>query len=328
MKRFLLFLLIAVMLAPSLMARGNADAGTYQLRTSTNLVPTGTVGMALTRFVELVNQRSGGRIRAVANYGNELGSQAEQVQMTRAGALEMVVASPGSGLGTWIPQLACFELPFIYTDIHHNRRVLKGMEEEVSRLVQPLGFIARSGQSQGARHILTMTPVHSLADMRGLRMRGPNATYVAMFEALGAAGTTTDWNEVYTALQSRVIDGMEASPSMINSMRFQDIARNMTITNHVIAQVFYFFNADWLNSLPADLRQIVLQAADDAAVYQAEIDDVDQEVALQEMIAAGVNVIQPTDINAWISATAPMVDQFRARGPEWADFINRIMAIR
>jgi TRAP-type C4-dicarboxylate transport system substrate-binding protein len=91
--------------------------------------------------------------------------------------------------------------------------------------------------------------------------------------------------------------------------------------------VFYFFNERWINSLPSDLRELVFQAAADAAEYQAVIDDVDQERALQAMRDGGLNVIQPRDIDAWMAATAPMVDQFRARGPEWADFISRIMAI-
>ena len=140
MKRFLFLMLIAALLVPSVMARGTQEAGTYTLRASTNLAPSGTVGQGLARFVELVNQRAGGRIRATANFGNELGSQAEQVQMARGGSLEMVVASPGSGLGTFVPQLACFELPFIYKDNNHNRRVLKAMEDYVVSVYKVINF--------------------------------------------------------------------------------------------------------------------------------------------------------------------------------------------
>ena len=194
MKKILIVFLAAMVVIPSVTARGSRETGTYRLRTSTNLAANGTVGQALTKFVELVNQKAGGRIQATANYGNELGSQAEQVEMCRGGSLEMVVSAPGTGPGTWVPQLGALDLPFVYKDNEHCRRILKGLEAEVSSLVQPYGFVAAAGQSMGARHILTVRPVLRLADLRGMKMRGPNAMYVAMFEALGAEGTTTDWN--------------------------------------------------------------------------------------------------------------------------------------
>ena len=327
MKKVLLVVMVLA-LSVSLFASGSGESdGTYQLRASTNLASNGTVGMALTRFVELVNEKSGGRIEATANYGSELGSQAEQVEMCRMGSLELVVAAPGTGPGTWVPQLMMFEFPFIFKDNEHYRRVLKGMEDEVSALVEPYGFIAMAGQSQGSRDILTIKPVTKLEDMHNLKMRGPNAVYISMFEHLGASGTTMDWNECYTALQTGVIDGLEASPSMINSMKMQDVAPNLAITNHVIACVYYFFNSDWFNSLPEDLQQIVRECAEEATAYQAEIDDADQEASLEAMREEGVNIVEIQDRDKWIEACAPMLDEYRAMGDEWNTFIDQILAI-
>ena len=173
-----------------------AVAAEYQLRTSTNLAATGTVGRGLQKFVDLVNEKTEGRIEAVANFGSELGSQAEQVEMAQLGTLEMVVAAPGTGPGAWVPELLLFEFPYLFKDNAHYRRMLKGMEAEVTARVQPHGFIAMAGQSQGARHMLTVTPVEKLEDLANLKMRGPNAIYISMFNYLGAAGTTMDWNEI------------------------------------------------------------------------------------------------------------------------------------
>lgn len=92
-----------------------------------------------------------------------------------------------------------------------------------------------------------------------------------------------------------MIDGMEASPSSIYSMKFHEVAKNMTKTGHIIACIYYFFNANWLNSLPDDLKKLVLECADEATEYQAKIDDEDQEKALQAMINEGLNVIEITD---------------------------------
>jgi C4-dicarboxylate-binding protein DctP len=149
-----------------------------------------------------------------------------------------------------------------------------------------------------------------------------------MFDYLGAAGTTMDWNEINTALNQRIIDGMEASPSMINSMKFQDIAKNLTITNHIIACVYYFFNDQWLASLPADLRKIVLDCADEAAAYQGQIDDEDQDASLAAMVSQGVVVHNLSDADDWVKACSPMLEEYRGKGENWNSFIDRMLAIQ
>ena len=323
MKRILaLFLACLIVLS-----MGTALAAEYQLRSSSNLAATGTVGRALQKFVDLVNERSGGRIEAVCNFGSELGSQAEQVEMAQLGTLEMVVAAPGTGPGVWVPELLLFEFPYLFKDNLQYRRMLKGMEAEVSKRVQPHAFVAMAGQSMGARHMLTVSPVEKLEDIKNLRMRGPNAIYISMFNHLGAAGTTMDWNEVYTALQNKTVEGMEASPSMIHSMRFEDNAKNLTITNHIIAAVYYFFNEAWLNSLPEDLKQLVTECAAEAAAYQAEIDDLDQGEALEAMKQAGLNVIELKDADKWAEACAPMRDEYRQKGENWSSFLDLMLSI-
>lgn len=312
----------------SLFAQGSQESKVYNLRTSTNLAPGGTVGKGLAYFVELVNEASDGRIKATANYGSELGSQREQVEMAQTGSLEMVVAAPGTGPGVWVPELMMFEFPYLFEDNDHYLRVLKGMEEEVSNLVKPHGFTAVAGQSMGSRHMVTNKPINQLSDLAGLKMRGPNAVYISMFNRLGASGTTTDWNEIYNAISTGVIDGMEASPSMIYSMRFHEVANYMAETNHIMAAVYYFFNTDWLESLPEDLREIVLDAADKATQYQSELDIADQEAALEKMIAEGLTVTQPRDMDAFVEATKPMLDEYRAKGANWASFIDKLLAIQ
>lgn len=323
MKKKIALLLVCVMV----LSACTAFAAEFELRTSTNLGATGTVGRALQYFVDLVNEKSEGRIEAVCNFGSELGSQAEQVEMAQLGTLEMVVAAPGSGPGAWVPELLLFEFPFLFEDNAQYRRMLKAMEDEVTLRVQPYGFIAMAGQSQGARDMLTVKPVEKLADITNLKMRGPNAIYISMFNSLGAAGTTMDWNEIYTALQNKTIEGMEASPSMIHSMGFEDNAKYLTITNHIIACVYYFFNEAWFNALPEDLQALVRECADEAAVYQAEIDDIDQEEALQAMVGEGLTVIELSDIDAWRAACAPMVDEYRAKGENWSSFLDAMLAV-
>lgn len=308
-----------------------ADNTTYELRCSTNLAANSTVGQALAKFAELVNEKSEGRINCTANFGSELGSQSEQVAMAQAGDLEMVCAAPGTGPGAYegCEQLMLFEFPFLFKDNDHYRRVMKDQAvlDYMNEVVAPIGFTAMSGQSQGSRDMLTNVPVNSLADMEDLIMRGPNAVYISMFESLGAAGITMDWNDIYTAMSQNVCNGCEGSPSSLHASALEDNGKYLAITNHIIACTYYFFNTEWLESLPEDLQAVVKEAADEAQAYQEEIDDADQEAALQAMKDNGVTVTEIQDIDAWKEACAPMTEEYLSKGEGWQAFYDLLTAV-
>lgn len=327
-KRIFLLIVVFAFTCVFLFAGGKGEEGVYTLRCSTNLAPTGTVGRGLQYFADEVNKAGGGRIKATANFGSELGNQREQVEMCKTGSLEMVVSAPGTGPGAYVPQLQAVDLPYLFKDEDHFVRVLNGIEGEISKLLAPHNFIAVGGQNMGFRHMLIKKrSVRTPKDLEGLKMRGPNPVFVEMFEALGASGITTDWNDIYTALQTGVIDGMEASPDMIYSMKFHEQAKYMSKTYHNASCVFYFFNKKWYDSLPEDVQKIVMDSARKAAAYQNKIDLEAQEASLQKLINEGVVVNEVDDINDFMELTKPMMDEFKARGPQWRDFIDKITAI-
>ena len=304
------------------------DGKVYELRSSTNQAQTGTIGQALDFFCKTVEEKSGGRIKTTANYGSELGSQSEQVEMCQAGALELVLAAPGTGPGVWVPELQMYEFPFLFDSDDQYRTITRSMEDEVNKRLAPHGFYTYGTMSMGSRDMLTVTPVTKLEDMKGLKMRGPNAVYISMFEALGASGTTMDWNEVYTAIQTKVMDGMEASPSMINSMKFQDNAKNLALTNHCMACIQFYFNDSWFKSLPEDLQQVIKDSVDETEAFQDKLDDDDNEKALEQMKADGVTITELSDLDKWVEACAPMLDEYRAKGDNWNSFIDMIIELK
>lgn len=301
------------------------DGKVYELRTTTNQAQTGTIGKALEFFCKTVEEQSGGRIKTTANFGSELGSQSEQVEMCQAGALELVLAAPGTGPGVWVPELQMYEFPFLFDSNEQYRTITRDMEDEVNNRLAEYGLYTYGTMSMGSRDMLTSSPVTKLEDLKGLKMRGPNAVYISMFESLGASGTTMDWNEVYTALQTKVMDGMEASPSMINSMKFQDNAKNLALTNHCMACIQFYFNADWFDGLPEDIQQIIKDSVDATEAFQDALDDEDNEKALEAMKNEGVAVNEIGDIDQWIEACGPMLEEYRAKGENWNSFIDQII---
>ncbi len=325
-KHLVVLAVTLVLLVPGGAFGAGAPEEEFRMRMSTNLGPEGTVGKALTHLGELIEERSEGRIATVVNHGAEMGTQHEQVEMAMDGSLELGVFSPGTALGPYVEQLALFDLSYVYEDEEHYVRTIRGIEDEVSRLLEPYNLMAVGGQNMGFRHMLIEPrPVYRPQDLEGLVMRGPNPMYVAMFEAFGADGVTTDWTEIYTALQTGVIDGMEASPDMILSMRFHEVANHLSLTNHQPAGVFYFINTDWLDSLPEDLQELVLDTARDAADYQIELDRVAQEEALQTLIDEGVEVNEVADISEFMEKVEGLHEEYVQRGPHWEDFYNKLL---
>ena len=304
------------------------DGKVYELRTTTNQAQTGTIGQALEFFCKTVEEKSGGRIKTTANFGSELGSQSEQVEMCQAGALELVLAAPGTGPGVWVPELQMYEFPFLFDSNEQYREITRAMEDEVNARLNSYGFYTYGTMSMGSRDMLTVAPVTKLEDMKGLKMRGPNGVYISMFDSLGASGTTMDWNEVYTALQTKVMDGMEASPSMINSMKFQDNAKYLALTNHCMACIQFYFNDSWFKSLPEDLQQIIKDSVDETEAFQDALDDSDNEKALEAMKAEGVTVTELSDLDKWVEACAPMLDEYRQKGDNWNTFIDMIIELK
>ena len=328
MKKFLALVLALVMVL-SLCSMSAFAEKPIELRCSTNLAATSTVGQGLAKFAELVNEKSEGRINATANFGSELGSQAEQVSMAMSGDLEMVVAAPGTGPGAYegCEPLLLFEFPFLFKDNDQYRRVMKAVLPEVNAMVGDLGFTAMGGQSQGARDILTTKQVSTIDDMKDLVMRGPNAVYISMFESVGAAGITMDWNDIYSAMQNKTCDGCEGSPSSLHASSLEDNGKYLAITNHIIACVYYFFSTEWLNSLPEDLQAVIAECVDEATAYQEEIDDADQGAALDAMKASGVTVTEVSDIDAWKEACAPMTEEYLSRGDNWQAFYEVLTSV-
>ena len=158
-------------------------------------------------------------------------------------------------------------------------------------------------------------------------MRGPNAVYISMFESLGAAGITMDWNDIYTAMSQNVCQGCEGSPSSLHASALEDNGKYLAITNHIIACTYFFFNSEWYNALPEDLQAIVKEAADEAQAYQEQIDDADQTAALDAMKANGVTVTEITDIDEWKAACAPMTEEYLSKGPQWQAFYDVLTAV-
>ena len=317
---FLLFLTVSLPVS---------EAGPIKMRISTHMAGKDATGMACKKLGELINARSKGRIKAQVWTDAELGNQREHVEMLHDGSLECF-PNLATGTARYVPELACFELPYTYKDDDHMVRVLKALRPYVEKLLAPHNFKPIGYCDIGFRHMLNKKrPIYTVADLKGLKMRAPNPVYAAMFNALGASATTVTWSEVYTALQSGIVDGMEASPGLIYPMRFQEQAKFLSKTYHIGACYMFMYNKKWFGGLPKDLQKVVADATGEASEYQFETQMRFEKENLDKLIAEGVKVNDVKDINEFMERVAVWRSKFiKDKGPNWVKLYKKIKAVK
>jgi len=325
-KSFLVLILTLMIISTSFVFA--AAAGEYEMRIGTHMSSQDSAGMACIKFAELVNTKSNGRIKTSVSTDGELGSQRELVEMVHDGSLEVTTSLP-SGTGRYVPELLCFELPYIYKDDAHMVRILKELRPYVEELLAPYNIKPLGYMDIGFRHMLNKKlPIYKIADLEGLKMRGPNPVYIAMFNALGASGITVTWTEVYTALQSGVVDGMEASPALIYAMKFHEQAKYLSKTYHIGANLYFMICKSWFDNLPEDLQKIVVEASDEASDYGFKMEMELEKSSIDKLVAEGTKINEVEDLNEFREKCITFRDNYvKEKGPAFEKLYNKIIGV-
>jgi C4-dicarboxylate-binding protein DctP len=222
---------------------------------------------------------------------------------------------------------------FIYRDEAHVDRVLQGplgqQASDIARKKTGVEFVAYG--ETGFRHILSKRPVASLDDLKGLKIRVPELRiWVDFWRRLGANPTPLPYSEQYSALSTGVIDGLDSDFFSIVGFKWFEQAKNVTLTSHWFLPKAVRVNARWLDSLPADLRDMVRASAKEVFAEQRALNRSKADEALNELKKAGVTVrqISPEERRKWAELTAPLFEEFGAKSPETKAMIDKMRETR
>ena len=166
----------------------------------------------------------------------------------------------------------------------------------------------------GTRQLTTNKPIHTLDDLKGMKIRVPQAElYVKMVESWGAAATPMNINELYMALQTGTVDGQENPLTTFESYKFYEVVKNVVLTNHIICPNMIFMNADVWNSMSEHDQQVVQEAIDAAVAWQDE-QIIEAEKTLADKLASeyGCEIITPDDTirDATIPYIQPLIEDW------------------
>ena len=251
---------------------------------------------ALLKFEELVETGSGGEIDVQIFPSSQMGPDREMIEGVQTGVLEMAIP-PSSFFAGWDPSFAVIELPYMYASKDIAFDVLDSAAgDEMLARIENQNLVGLGWLELGVRNVTNnVRPVATPDDLEGVKLRTMKIpAHVATFETLGANPTPMNFGEVYSALQQGVIDGQENPLAIITSQRFYEVQKYLSITGHVFAVYIPVISKPFFDGLSTEHQQLVRESMAAARAYQAEIVAAEDTAQLEEIRAAGVEVLELT----------------------------------
>ncbi len=282
---------------------------------------------AVKQMGAMVKERSGGRICIEVLHSAQLGEEKDTIEQTKFGVIDMNRVSMGPFNST-VEETKVVSLPFIFRGTDHMHRVMDGpIGEEILAAFEPHGFIGLAYFDGGSRSFYnSKKPITSVADLAGMKVRVMQSdVFVDMMSALGANATPMPYGEVYSALQTGVIDGAENNwPSFESSGHFE-VAGYYTLNEHLIVpEALVMSKVSWDKLTPED-QALIRQAAKDVTPINRELWAAREKVSEEKVRAAGVQIIDSIDKTPFIEAMVPVYEK-HANTPKLKDLVTRIQA--
>jgi len=269
-----------------------------------------------------------GRIKFQMFPGSVLGGEKEMIEQTQVGAIQILRTSLGP-VGPVVPEVNVFNMPFVFRNIAHMRAVIDGPigQELLDKIsASPAKMIGLAWMDGGSRSLYTKKPVRKPEDLKGqkIRMMG-NPLFVDTMNAMGGNGIAMGYGEVFTAIQTGVIDGAENNPpSLYTANHFKAGAKYYTQTNHlIIPEILVMSKATWDKLSQAD-QALVKKTAREAQMEQRMLWDKAVADYTGKLKAEGVEFIE-FDSRPFFNATAPVRAKY---GAQFAELMKRIEAVK
>ena len=284
--------------------------------------------VAVENLGKKLEQATGSRLGVQMYASMQLGGEKEAIEQAQVGAIQLARISVGA-IGPVISDLNVLNLPFLFRNTAHMQNVIDGPigQELLDKVTADgkAGLVGLCWMDAGARSFYnTKHPIESIADLKGLKVRViGNPMFVDMANALGANGVAMGYDQVFSALQTGVIDGAENNmPSYVFDHHYE-VAKYYTFTEHLIVpEILVFSRRSW-DALGATdqalVRKLAREAQADERVHWIDY----EKQAMDKARAAGIDFVEAIDKKPFQDAVQPVWKRY---GPSFADLIKRIQA--
>jgi tripartite ATP-independent transporter DctP family solute receptor len=276
-----------------------------------------------------LEQATGGRLSIQMYASMQLGGEKEMIEQAQVGAIQFVRVSVGT-LGPVIDDLNVLNLPFLFRDTAHMNKVVDGPigQQLLDKVTnnQAAKLVGLCWMDAGARSFYdTKRPIKSIADLKGLKIRViGNPMFVDMANALGANGVAMGYDQVFSALQTGVIDGAENNPPSFVFDNHYQVAKYYTLTQHLIVpEMLVYSRAAW-DQLSPDDQALIKKFSRETQADARELWNKTEGEAMDRMKTAGIEIIPIADKTPFRDAVKPVWDKY---GSKFAELIKQIQAV-
>ncbi|MGH6797597.1 MAG: TRAP transporter substrate-binding protein [Roseiarcus sp.] len=259
----------------------------------------------------------------------QLGGEKEAIEQAQVGAIQIARVSVGA-LGPVVDDLNVFNLPFLFRDTAHMEKVIDGPigQELLDKVTNnpSTHLVGLCFMDAGARNMYnTKHPINSIADLKGLKVRVMgNPMFVDMMNDLGGNGVPMGYDQVFSALQTGVVDGAENNPPSYVFDNHYQVAKYYTLTEHLIVpEMAVFSRKTWDTLSPSD-QALLKKLGREAQLDERKLWNAKEKEAYEKMAAAGIKVVHIADKKPFQDAVKPVWDKY---GAKYAELIKKIEAV-
>jgi tripartite ATP-independent transporter DctP family solute receptor len=279
-------------------------------------------------FARLVKERTNGRIVVEVYHSKQLGDEKAVIEQVQLGAIDFTRVSI-SPVSAFVRDLDAFQLPYLYRDSNHMWKVLNGpIGQEILKKLEASNFVGLGWFEAGSRNFYTKKQVKTVADLKGMKIRVQQAPLmVGMVEALGAVATPLSFGEVYSALQTGVIDGAENNwPSYLSTSHYE-VAKYFITDEHTRVPEITIASKKVFDKLSKEDQAIIKKAMEDAEPYQIKLWGEFEKVAEKTVREKGsiITEVSPKEKKKFMDAMKSLYDK---QPPEIIAVVKKIRAVK
>ena len=278
-------------------------------------------------FAKRANAKLGAKAKVVVFGSSQLGGDKELLQKLKLGTVD--IALPSTVMSSEADIFGVFEMPYLVKDRAHMGRIEKEVFwSKMAPEAEKKGLKILAVWENGYRHITnSKRAINTPADLQGIKLRVPEGKWrVKMFQAYGANPSPMKFSEVFTALQTGVMDGQENPFTQIYSAKFQEVQKFLSLTGHVYTPAYATVGATKWAGLPADVRKILEDTAKETQAWVYTTAEKEDNDLLAKLKAGGIQVNTPNK-DAFVAASKPVYDEFAKEVPSAKDVIDRAIAL-
>jgi TRAP-type transport system periplasmic protein len=261
-------------------------------------------------FAKRANDKLGGKAKVVVFGSSQLGGDKELLQKLKLGTVDL--ALPSTVMSSESDLFGIFEMPYLVKDRKHMQAIEKAVFwPKLAPEAEKKGLKVLAVWENGYRHITNnKKPIKVPGDLQGIKLRTPEGKWrVKMFQTYGANPSPMKFSEVFTALQTGVMDGQENPFSQIYSAKFQEVQKFLSLTGHVYTPAYLTAGSKKWATLPADVRKVLEATAKEMQAYVYTVAAKDEDELIGKIKSAGVQVNE-ADKPAFVAASKAVYEEF------------------